>query len=316
MRHFLYTLHPLSWLHLAVLPILIAACVEREGLKNSTDAETMQQIEGKVIQQAEELRVYKWSKIQPPVYDWKDGGAFAGNLFVDVAFDPAGVTIKGEQIRFYVAPSYPPTPAGGGSPHNYRSEIHTMPWEIRHPLGTEQWMGWRYTFGENYVIDPTSPITIFQNHPGIRGESPQFELEIAALDDPRPAIGGEIQIVNAANGDRIVTPVKPEAGETLDVVIHVVYGEGSKGAMQVWLNGELYYDEAVSTVYTPYPFGGNNKWGVYHHTFNDSPTDVEASIAAGSGIVELFMGPLRMITRSTDSPHYLKNAFDLVRPDQ
>jgi len=262
-----------------------------------------------------DVRVWKWNDVFIPPYTWPDGTPFGNGLYVDVAMDPNGVTIVGDLLRFYVDPVFPPPPPNAVSRNNYRSEIRTAPWNIEHPLGTEQWIGWRYQFGESYVIDPTSPITIYQNHPGVEELSPQFELEIAARNRPAPAKGGEIQVVNSANDDRIVYPVRPRAGETLDVVIHVIYGIHSAGLLQVWLNGTLFYDKAVSTVYREYSWGGNNKWGIYHHTFNESPADVQSSLAAGAGKVELFMGTLRLLTRTPHDPAYRTKAYHLVRPD-
>ncbi len=257
---------------------------------------------------------WAWDTISIPPYSYPDGVAFGPGLFVNSAYDTMGIAISGDCIWFHLDPLDPAPPAGSASPHNYRSEIHTDPWQINHPLGTEQWIGWRYFFPNNYVIDTTSPITIFQNHPGIGGLSPMIELEIAALDDPSPALGGEIQVVNV--NDRIIYPVKPMAGDTLDVVIHIVYGLGNEGLTQVWLNGELYHDKIEQTVYTDYPWGGNNKWGIYHHTFKNSPADVQASINAGAGFVDLFMGTLRMITRAPGHPEYKLDAYDLVKPGQ
>ncbi len=260
------------------------------------------------------LRAWHWENISIPDYQWPDGTAFGNGLFVDVAYDPQGVTIVDDQLRFQIDPEFPKVPSNAGSPYHYRSEIRTAPWPIEHPPGTEQWLGWRYYFGKKYIPDTTSPITIFQNHPGVRGLSPQFELEIAAKDNPAPAQGGEIQMVNAANNDRIVLPVKPLAGEVLDVVIHVIYGLGREGLLQLWLNGELYYDRYVSTIYQDYPWGGNNKWGIYHHTFNDSPEDVQSSLEMGAGQFDLYMGSLRMLTRSPSNPEYAYNAYYLVKP--
>lgn len=261
------------------------------------------------------LTIWNWHEISIPEYSWPNGVGFGDGLFVDVAFDTTGVKIQDNQIKFRLNPNAMEPPSGAHSPFNYRSEIHTMPWNIEHPVGTEQWIGWRFTFGQDYVIDHTSPITIFQNHPGVRGMDPQFELEIAALDNPRPAKGGEIQVVNTAALQRNVYPVIPKAGETLDLVIHVIYGDDSEGMLQVWMNGMLYYDEQIATVYSQYPWGGNNKWGVYHHTFNNSQTDVESSLAIGAGIMDLYMGPLKMITRVPDHPEYGVDAYDLVRPE-
>ena len=99
------------------------------------------------------------------------------------------------------------------------------------------------------------------------------------------------------------------------IVIHIIFGEDSKGLLQVWLNGDLLYNKKTSTVYSEYPWGGNNKWGVYHHTFNDYTVDnIQSSIDAGAGRVELFMGTLRMITLNPDSKKRGINYYESVRP--
>ena len=260
------------------------------------------------------VNTWLWNNITIPPYTYPDGTAFGNGLYTNTAYDPMGVSIVGDRMRFNLNPFDPVPSPTFSSPHNYRSEIHTDPWQINHPLGTEQWIGWRYYFSDDYVIDPTSPITIFQNHPGIGGLSPMIELEIAAFDDPPSAQGGEIQVVNV-NG-RIIYPVTPVAGDSLDVVIHLIYGLGNNGLTQVWLNGVLYHDKVEQTVYTDYPWGGNNKWGIYHHTFKNSPSDVQSSKDAGAGYVELFMGPLRLLTRTPSDPEYQMDAYNLVNPGQ
>lgn len=257
------------------------------------------------------MKVFNWGNMDLPDQPWPDETTFGDDLFVDSAYDPEAVSLSNNQLRFYIDPVSPPVINN----FNYRSEIHTAPWPIQHPLGTEQWLGWEYTFGEDYVIDPTAPITIFQNHNGVNGLSPAIELEIAGLNNPSPAQGGEIQVVNEAASERIVYPVRPEAGDKLEVVVHVIYGVQKYGLLQVWLNGTLYYNKRGSTVYEDHLFGGNNKWGVYHHMFNNSADDVQSSLNIGAGRVELFIGPLRILTRTPDHPEYKLDAYHLVRPE-
>lgn len=259
------------------------------------------------------LQVWDWSAMDLPIHPWADETKFGDDFYVDSAYDPAAVTLVGKNLRFFVDPIVPANQ--DPEKFNYRAEIHTAPWPIEHALGTEQWLGWEYTFGSDYKIDETSPITIFQNHPGVRGLSPQIELEIAALNTPSPAQGGEIQIINEPNGDRLVTNVKPIAGDRLKVVIHIIYGIEGEGLLTVWLNGQKYYDKKVSTVYSEHPWGGNNKWGIYHHTFNGSESNVATSLENGAENVELFMGTLRTWTRSPGHPDYGNDAYELVRPE-
>lgn len=260
------------------------------------------------------LRTWRWSEISIPNYTWPDGTAFGNGLFVDIAHDPAGVQINADKLNFSLNPISPASPTTSSSAFNYRSEIRTAPWQINHPLGTEQWIGWSYTFASNYVVDTSEPITIYQNHPGVVGQPPMFELELAGLNRPSPALGGEIQVVNHATNTRFVTNVKPVAGQTLNFVVHVVFEEGSKGLLQVWIDGNLVYSETEATVLAAYAWGGNNKWGIYHHSHFDDQTAVDNSIAAGAKDVAIDMGNLRLLKRSTVAPNYRTDAYDIVKP--
>ncbi len=284
-------------------------------LDSTAGVEVLFTAESDLIDDHPGLKLWDWTTMNLPPMPWEDETVLAYHFNVDSAYDPDAVQLTSTGLRFFINPINPAT--GIPEQYNYRAEVHTQPWPIKHPLGTEQWMGWEYTFGEDYEINIHTPITIFQNHPGVNGLSPQIELEIAALNDPNPAQGGEIQIINVPNGDRIVTDVKPKAREKLSVVVHVVYGLEDQGQLQVWLNGELYYDKAVSTVYSQHPWGGNNKWGVYHHMFNgtDSPEYVNLTLSDHAENVELFMGPLKTWTRSPSHPEYRKDAYSLIRPE-
>jgi hypothetical protein len=287
--------------------------IRKDTIEQQTDPDPLKGVEEQDNVQNTELQIWKWSEMNLPPHPWSDETEFGDDFFVDSAYDPSSVSLLGKKIRFFLNPVKP----ANDDPNvfNYRAEIHTAPWPIEHPLKTEQWLGWEYTFGEYYRIDKTSPITIFQNHPGVNGLSPQIELEIAAFNTPSPAEGGEIQIINEANEERIVTNIKPSAGDSLQVVIHIVFGIEDEGLLTIWLNGEKYYDKNVSTVYGDYPWGGNNKWGIYHHTFNGSSTDVFSTLEMGIESVELLMGPLRTWTRSPDHPLYRQDAYELVRPE-
>ena len=249
------------------------------------------------------LQVWNWENYEVPENTWPKGTSFAKkSLMIDAHFSPGGVSRSGDKLRFYLNPLVPECPPGATYDFNMRSEIRTIPWQIQHPLGTEQWIGWRYIFGSNYRIDPTSPIIIYQNHPGIRGEGPMFNLEIAALNRPRPALGGEIQGVNRSADQRIVYPPRPRAGDTLDVVVHVVFDQGENGLLQVWLNDTLQFDHQGSTVLAQYPWGGNNKWGIYHHTHRYEK-DVLSSRAAGVTDVEIIYGAPKITTTNSKCSH-------------
>lgn len=259
------------------------------------------------------LRTWNWRDLHIPPYSWDEGSSFGDGLHTDIAYDDQSVKIEGDQLRFRVHPLSPAPPSDASGDFNFRSEIRTAPWRIRHPLGTEQWIGWSYTFGENYVPDHTSPITIFQNHPGISGLSPVFEVTIAKRHNHLQNPGGEVEFVNKGNDDREnYSKFRPMAGDKLKIVVHVVYGIGEDGLLELWLDDELVYSKRVSTVYGNHQYGGNNKWGVYHHTFNGSESSVYSSLDIGAGDVELKMSSLRLLTRTPSDTEYRTNAFEMV----
>ena len=259
------------------------------------------------------VKEFIWSEFQLDPYEWEVAARIGDVIRVDVEYASNGVSIVDDVLRFLVNPTEPAAPSNAPESSNFRSEIRTSPWQIKHALGTEQWIGWRYQFGCQYQADLTSPIIIFQNHPGEGNLGPQFEIEIASRDRPSPALGGEIQVVCAPNDDRVLYPVVPSASSQLDVVVHIIFGQKETGLLQVWLNDVLYHDVRGATVFDKYPWGGNNKWGIYHHTHRNE-SDVASTRAQGIEEVEIFMGPLRILTRQPGDTNYGKNAFSEVSP--
>jgi hypothetical protein len=200
-----------------------------------------------------------------------------------------------------------------------RSEIRTMPWNVDHASGTEEWFGFSYTFGNNYKIDGTGNWLFWQVHEGSIGASPLLSLQI----DGRTASSydlGELVLVNAAqpignnNNSIYGTNIVPVAGQTLDIVIHVIWGNDSNGLWEVWINGALVHSLQAKTVRTANPVGGNAKWGIYKHKWRNQ-SGVDASAAIGVTDMEMFMGPLRIITRRPGDAGYGSNSYDEVAPD-
>lgn len=259
-----------------------------------------------------EVKTYAWDQFSLPNYSWDVFTSLGPDIAVDVNYDSTSLSLTGGKIRFRLTPDSPPPPRTTEA-FNFRSEIRTHPWNIQHPLGTEQWIGWRYIFGTSYQVDQTAPITIYQSHHGVEGLSPAVELELAAFNRPFPALGGEIQIANHAINSRIPLPIKPEAGDTLDIVIHLIHGDESEGLLQVWIDGTLQYNVQDRTVYPEYEWGGNSKWGIYHHSHQNNPTGVANTQAEGISEVELFLDTLRILTRTPSDPNYLAEAYEDVR---
>ena len=69
----------------------------------------------------------------------------------------------------------------------------------------------------------------------------------------------------------------------------------------------------MPTIYSEQPWGGNAKWGIYHHNWRDG-ADMQKSLDQGISHLETFMGPLRVITRYPGDADYGKNSYELVKP--
>lgn len=262
-------------------------------------------------------KAWCWDDITIPEYTNKKGVALSNNqLYVDSECYEKQVTNVGNRLRFSINPTTPSTDKNWCSrDFNMRAEIRTAPWNIRHPLGTEEWFGWSYTFGKDYVIDKNNQWLFFQVHHGVVGDSPQTELMVIKDGQFKGHDAGEIYVVNNANyPDYHPTGIVPKAGEKLDIVVHAVWGDTSNGLLQVWINGQNIYDEQVATVYATHPWGGNAKWGIYKWPWANE-SGVQKSLQRGITHLETYMGPLRMITRRPGDVDYLTDSYSLVAPD-
>ncbi|WP_289038245.1 heparin lyase I family protein [uncultured Zobellia sp.] len=262
------------------------------------------------------LKYWCWEDAVIPDYTGKKGVAFSdGYLHVDSECYEKQVVIENDKIKFNINPGYPLPDSWCSRDYNMRAEIRTSPWDVRHELGTEEWFGWTYTFGENYIIDRSNQWLFFQVHPGVTGMSPHTELLIIKDDQVNGHNAGEIFVINSPNEDDYQpTGITPRAGETLSIVIHAIWGDENNGLLQVWINGQNIYDKQVPTVYKDYPWGGNAKWGIYKWPWAESE-GVELSKNQGISNLETFMGPLRMITRKPEDSDYGSNSYALVSPD-
>lgn len=261
------------------------------------------------------LKVWCWQDIDLPDYQDRTSRSFSdGELHIDSECYEKQVSRVGNQLQFRIDPMEPKVSDWCPRDFNMRAEIRTSPWNIRHALGTEEWFGWSYTFGTDYVVDRNNQWLFFQVHPGIMGESPQVEFTIVKEGQVAGHKAGEIFIVNAANRKEYwPTGIVPGAGETLDLVVHVVWGDASQGLLQVWIDGKRIYDKQVPTVYQRYPWGGNAKWGIYKWPWTQE-AGVRKSKQQGITRLETFMGPLRIITRNPDDQEYLEDAYTRVVP--
>lgn len=262
-------------------------------------------------------KVWCWENISIPEFKNKKGASVSNKqLSIDSECYEKQVAIVGNRLRFNINPTTPNTDKSWCQrDFNMRAEIRTAPWNIRHPLGTEEWFGWSYTFGENYIIDQNNQWLFFQVHHGVVGDSPHTELMVIKEGQFEGHNAGEIFVVNNANyPDYHPTGIIPKAGETLDIVVHTIWGNATNGLLQVWINGKSLYDRQVATVYAAHPWGGNAKWGIYKWPWKKE-SNVKNSLQQGITNLETYMGTLRIITREPSDVDYLSDACALVAPD-
>jgi len=261
------------------------------------------------------LKSWCWADISIPNYSGSKGVAFSQDqLYIDSECYEKQVTKSANRIKFHVNPTIPDVGSWCTRNFNMRAEIRTAPWDIRHAKGTEEWFGWSYTFGDDYVVDQNNQWKFFQVHPGIFGQSPQIGLEVIHSSQFNGHDAGEIYVTNAtASESYIPTGITPTAGDTIEIVVHVIWNDAQNGLLQVWINGNSVYDRQVSTIYPLYPWGGNAKWGIYKWPWLNQ-TNVEESQQQGIHYLETYMGDLRMVTRRLGDADYGQNSYDQVAP--
>ncbi|MCW5515661.1 PKD domain-containing protein [Muriicola sp. Z0-33] len=257
-----------------------------------------------------------WEDISIPEYSDRKGVSFSNNeLYIDSECYERQVTNSGSQLKFEIDPINPGVESWCSRNFNMRSEIRTAPWNVQHSLGTEEWFGWSYTFGNDYEIDQNNQWKFFQVYPGPPGLSPNISLEVIHATQFNNHNAGEVYVVRQG-GDKDYRPTgfTPAAGEKLDIVVHVVWGDASTGLLQVWINDNLVFNENASTVHPGTPWGGNAKWGIYKWPWNNAD-QVQKSLNQGITKLTTYLGPIRMITRKPGDVDYGKNSYNEVSPN-
>lgn len=260
-------------------------------------------------------KIWCWANIDIPDYSGSTGVGFSnGELHIDSECYEKQITTNGNELKFNLNP-LTPVENWCSRDFNMRAEIRTAPWDVHHDIGTEEWFGWSYRFGNEYTIDQKSQWKFFQVHPGIMGISPQIGMEVINDSQFNGHNAGEVYVTNATIAENYTpTGITPNAGDILNIVVHVIWGDSSNGLLQVWINDQMVYDKAVSTVYENYPWGGNAKWGIYKWPWANNAA-VQESLQQGITHLETYMGSLRMLTRRPGDEAYLSDAYDLVVPN-
>lgn len=259
-------------------------------------------------------KIWCWSDLHIPKYNGKTTTFNNGELGFDSECIENQITKVGNELRFYVDVKAS-IQSWCNNKFNMRAELLTRPWEVRSPLGTEEWFGWSYRFGDGYKIDKKNDWVMFQVHHGISG-SPPISLFINRANAHGGVAGEVIVANNTLNGIKkySTTGVIPLAGEKLSIVVHTIWDHVENGVLQVWINGSLVHDSKTSTVYPDFPWGGNAKWGVYAHHWRNRNA-VQESLNQGISNIETFIGTIRMITRKSGEPLYGTDAYKKVVPD-
>ncbi len=235
-------------------------------------------------------------------------------LVISSECNPGQVTNDGNRLRFSLNPTSPEPQSWCSNSFNMRAEIRTAPWRVNHPIGTEEWFGWSYTFGDNYKIDKINPWLFFQIHEGTTGKTPMIALWCTSENGAGGVSAGEIIVSNTTGGQVYsTTGVRPQAGQTIDVVIRVIYGDETNGLLQIWIDGNKVHDVTRRTVHSFNPVGGNAKFGIYKWPWRQA-SGVQSSAQQGINSLETFMGPLRIITRKPGDPDYKKDSYQEVAP--
>ena len=287
------------------------------------------------------LTGFKATSMAIPSSGLTDGKRFysGGLLRANQAYNPFGISAVTKngypRVKFAVNPKTPSTYLATTTyDYHHRAEFTRWPWLINHPLGTEEWLGFSYIFptaSEGYTQN-WSPVSIYQNHAGRVGTStanpPALQLEIAypkqiVSTDPWRAtpLGGEIMIINNIRKFRYVAQgVRVTPGARINIVMQIVYGIGSKGIWNIWINGKLQtvpVGNVGSTVWPPVTstdvaVGGNSKLGIYHHQLIKKEK-VDYNASKGHHKMEVFMTDWNDVIRHPGDWDYKNtNAYSAV----
>jgi hypothetical protein len=286
------------------------------------------------------LKQYTWADTDyvspggpadPPTFaggDWIPDTAHAGGMISDS--DAYSRQWGTRSIRAHVDADAP-FAAGVTEPvaGNYRAEIRTTPWHDPVPMGTEQWFGFSYYFPSDYIHDTASRSTLMQLHAGTMG--PPVELFHFVPADYDGEYGAQLAIGRdwgtydgGPNPDGLeefaVTPIEPQAGNWYDFVVHTVWdaGAGTNGLTELWVNGNQYYSATGANTFDSdpndpaLPYGGTLKLGWYKWPWREQAA-IDASSAVGAEEVELYIGPVRILTNPANA-HVGQAGFDCVTP--
>ncbi len=248
------------------------------------------------------------------------------------AYDQAGIV--NNTLRMYLNPTDNTnnhTPGNNGDAGNKRVEIfeasddtYASTFTARKPAGWEEWLGWEMTMGDNYIPITQYHWLFYQNKPDDAdspgNNSPPFSLNVAGgVFSGIPASIGEVVLSTRANGNTGATVAYPtgvilQAGQTYKIVLHTIFGEGTTGLLQVWIDDVLVVDAPnIATLYTPTLGGGTNKFGIYNWNWGIQ-SRLDDILAQGVDHLELFFGNIKGERWSAQDAEYGSNRYTDVVP--
>ncbi len=273
---------------------------------------------------------YQWPDPQPDMKTFKHSDE---TLAITNECNNYQVVNHGEWLKFHLNPSVSPEPwcddDNPGDTTNFRAEISTRPWSACNPIGTEEWIGFSYKWGDDYIVDIENPWLFWQCYPGQSSTCypnaviPNPPLSLIVKDDLpyyNNGVPGEILVHQSSLTDPTqhysATGVVPTAGQVHDFVIHVIWGDQNSGLLEIWIDGVKVYTKQGATVFPQIPVGGNHKFGIYKW---DWRTNAGISSSAAIGITEMtaYMSNLRILTHLPGDPLLDSNvAYSQVDPQQ
>lgn len=265
------------------------------------------------------LKTWCWEDLEVPSGAATGRDSFSnGQLALNIECSANQVVQEGDRLKFLLNPTSPAPASWCSREYNMRSEIRTMPWQVSHPSGTEEWIGWEYRW-DDYTIDTTADYVFYQSHSGVVGTEPLLSLQSRVDVYGRPA--GNIWLLNSSQKERWGTNnythndvgIVAREGTSIRFVLHIVWGAEGVGRYQLWANDKLVVNVEEATVRPSNPVGGNSKFGIYYSPWSRE-SSVNKSAATGVTKIETSMGPLKIITRRPGNPEYGKNSFDEVTP--
>lgn len=290
---------------------------ENDDEKNDKEGKTCVTDGGKANESG--LKTWCWGDVDVPSGASNGRDLFSnGELALSIECSANQVIQEENRLKFVLNPTSPAPASWCKNNYNMRAEIRTMPWEVSHPTGTEEWIGWSYTW-DDYKVDPTSNYSIYQVHDGSVGTNPLVTIQVLTSTFGEP--NGTLWFINSSQREAgSSTPftynnlgIVPKQGETIKFVLRIVWGGKGKGLYQLWANDVLVADVSEATVRPSNPVGGNSKFGIYYSNWR-SQSNIQASASAGVTKIATSMGALKIVTRKPGDVDYGENAYSLVYP--